>query len=103
MLYDKRWDKQLVKTVEPSPGRLALLDAADYIEAHGWCQTFRSLGKVCPVEALNRLYGEDSPIKDAAKRLFFDRHGETLMYWNDQYGRTKEQVIAALRATAFDD
>lgn len=102
MLYDKRWDQQL-KPIELPPERQALLAAAEYIEAHGWCQKFWSRrGEVCAVTALNETdsYGHTS-VGKAARRLFFDINGTTLMEYNDAVGRTKQEVISALRATAL--
>lgn len=100
MLYDKRWDKQL--EVELSPGGKALLEAADYIEARGWKQAFGDWGgPVCPITALDNLgYLGHTPAGMGARKLFFKCHGDHLLNWNDAVGRTKEQVVAGLRAAA---
>jgi hypothetical protein len=89
-----------------------LLDAADYIERHGWCQHIYQdhAGKVCAAGALLHVAIPDTyhpTVREKAslallalaklkKYLGTDWIGS----WNDMRGRTKEQVVAALRGAA---
>lgn len=82
-----------------------LLDAADYIEKHGWCQGnyCDPLGRVCALGALNIVscgipnHTEGIAI-NAAIRLMWNLR---ITQWNDHPERTKEEVIAALRKVAL--
>jgi hypothetical protein len=87
-----------------------LLGAADYIERHGWCQGTSRLpgGAVCAAWALTIAAGDDAVSQEAGRRLmcFVDSRGRNtsqwrVPYWNDQIGRTREQVVEALRSAAF--
>lgn len=79
------------------PWRKVLLDAADYIEAHGWRQNSYGLephGSTCMVGAIFRVGGTMS---GALHRI----DARCLPYasaWNDAPGRTAAEVCAALRA-----
>lgn len=80
-----------------------LWNAADYIEAHGWCQGTIKVGvRVCAMGALSESIGDRNHViaQDAVNRLTA-RVGTYVAQWNDDPGRTKEEVIAALRAAAL--
>lgn len=87
-----------------TPAKQALLDAAQYIRDHGWCQgRFYDGDRVCLLGALivstqgrqeyaaaaAALYQANGPVSS-------DAHD-----WNDAPGRTKEEVIAALEQAAL--
>jgi hypothetical protein len=99
--------------VATEPWRKVLLDAADYIDAHGWCQNdlYSADGAVCLVGAIKASSG--MPIDDSRwhdypntalslgkveKFLRTDRRGAA--GWNDTPGRTAAGVTAALRECA---
>lgn len=99
------------------PWRAVLLDAADYIEAHGWtAQTGRDRdGRVCawiaidsptrldkfpmtPEQRKRRAAGEFAEEQFAA---FVGVPGpSSIPIWNDTPGRTAAEVTAALRECA---
>ena len=87
-----------------------LLEAANYIERHGWCQ-FRLAtkeGEVCARGAIRRVLDISTDevqvlTREEAKaiwRLFEYLGQRSVSNWNDYPGRTKEQVVAALRGAA---
>lgn len=93
------------------PWRKVLLDAADYIETHGWCQDYARSGQsVCLMGAIasvsdgvfcgrgDQNIRQHSKIGDeAAEKMFAANKGSG---WNDAPGRTAAEVCAALRACA---
>lgn len=116
MLYDKKWDKE-VKVVD-EVGRV-LLEAADYIDKHWWAQWFRTLdGRVCAMGAIASVEGctgysassaGNLPNYDNAANRILMALGRPLSavapnvvgYWNDERGRTAEEVTALLRYAAY--
>lgn len=79
-----------------------LLKAADYIEKHGWCQgKWRNdAGEVCAYGAISSVERCGLVRSGAAWRLGRFLNVVSVAGWNDQPDRTKEEVIAALRAAA---
>ena len=79
-----------------------LLKAAEYIEEHGWCQHAfgEPDGRVCLEGAINRTAYNGSERDAAVRRMIGHLNGQTPAFWNDMRGRTKEEVIAALREAA---
>lgn len=89
------------------------LRAAEIIEEKGWCQHayVGMFGEVCLSEAFKRATAELNPsstfqfVSELTKvEMEFARHinsasGSTPR-WNDQPGRTKENVLAKLREVA---
>lgn len=89
------------------PWRQHLLKAADYIEKYGWCQgkMQKTTGEVCALGALiivnNHKTAVDSFTSaqhEFERRKRLKRSGITV--WNDEPGRTKEQVIKSMRRIA---
>lgn len=86
--------------------REVLLKAAEHIERYGWLQGAR--GKTgqpcCAVGAINAVGGCDRSSRDDAietlKRNIGLARPFAIQNWNDAPGRTKEDVIAALRGAA---
>jgi len=88
-----------------------LLDAADIIERRGWHRgSYESgYGAVCALGAIN-IAANGAALKfgpssnDAVVRmthyLVQTGYEDGVHSWNDQPGRTKEEVVAALRAAA---
>ncbi len=77
---------------------LILHAAADRIERDGWCQgSFEYAGRVCMVAAICDVAG-DAFLRGEGIIYLEDRIGtQNLMAWNDDPGRTQEQVVTALR------
>ncbi len=88
---------------EEGAWRKALLDAADYIECQGWSQGGGDSrgGPVCMVGAITTVCVYSKPYTRAIDELkrMLNAH---LMEWNNQPGRTKDEVISALRRCAHD-
>jgi hypothetical protein len=82
-----------------SPSQVALLKAAEYIEEHGWCQ--RSIGAkggpACVIGAVHFSGGKIAAL-NAVERVI---GRPDLIRWNDEPGRTKAEVVKALRGAAF--
>ena len=86
--------------------------AADLIERDGWTQhQYRGPnGEHCVTDALMRAAGTqpgDSGApgalvlySSASLTLAVEVHEGRLPIWNDEFGRTKAEVVAALRAAA---
>lgn len=85
-----------------SPAAATLLKAADYIEEHAWCQgTIEdSAGRVCLVGALTKVGGWESyaTVTDDLSHVLGNTN---IVRWNNTPGRTKAEVVAALRGAAF--
>lgn len=75
-----------------------LLEAAEYIRQHGWCQHdyMASDGRVCLYGALRDL-PENSPALAEIMRAV-DRKPE---WWNDAPGRTEQEVIDLLERVGW--
>ncbi len=91
-----------MKTVDKTG--LQLLQAAEYIREHGWCQEKMETmtGSVCVLGALGLV----APYKyeDALARMRKYIKAEFgVARWNDQVGRTQEEVITALQSAAFSE
>jgi hypothetical protein len=87
------------------PATKLLLDAAAYIERHGWCQfnTKKRDGRVCLVGAMWEVdHGRASDeYKTATTKLRNRLNTNFIMHWNDVDGRTKDEVLTALRRAAM--
>lgn len=81
-----------------------LLDAADRIEKEGWGQRGEVMygqPRLCPVTAINPYGAQFVTERDAAVKLLRHHLGvSSIVTWNDGYGRTKAEVLAAMRAAA---
>lgn len=107
MLYDPSKDLDEDQKV--------LLKARDYIQEHGWCQhQFENAkGEVCLAGAIRKVLGLDTGTMSVFIPLYVDVHSQEHYYfkflrklelktgrsignWNDQMGRTKEDVIGVL-------
>lgn len=96
MLYDKRW--------ELDQAGHYLLAIADYIEEHGWCQGVgRNVeGRVCLSYALHSVSPNWHENNEMYRRLHLATGAEdTLFRWNDEPGRTREEVVSACRRAAW--
>jgi hypothetical protein len=81
----------------------ALLAAADYIDKNGWIQEYlgSDVGPVCALGGIYYAnYGRTGIYCDAAGRVM-ESVGGRLDSWNDQPGRTKDEVVSKLRAVAL--
>lgn len=104
MLQNPNWDKVEIKI---EPYQQALLDAATYLETHGWCQNRAYDGdKSCMAGAVYRvIHGKDFvgvelPLYRQARFAIVDSINDLVVSWNDKPGRTVEEVTAALREAA---
>ena len=97
--------------VELEPWRRVLLDAAQYIREHGWCQNTVSTkdGRVCAVGAIGAAYEAAFHDKGCGIAItameHLDRHLSisgpwSIPKWNDAPGRTAEDVVAAMEEAA---
>lgn len=84
-----------------------LLRAADVLETDGWCQLtgVDSKGRRCIVSALGLASGEGAgsgQLWAQANLAVLRQLGNDLLLsaWNDERGRTADEVTALLRATA---
>ena len=105
MLYDKRWDEQLV-TVRVAPWRAMLLDAADYIEKHGWTtgQLRRADGSVCALGAIRavarrKAYRGTSIQEQAVGEMNLYLGCPSIGLWNDM-APGEDEVCDGLRRCA---
>lgn len=103
-------DETKVPEVRPlERWRQCLLDGADLIEKHGWRQFdlgdptrgFCILGAMLEA-AKHGGHTDAALVCDAANRLAAQTGQRmwTVAQWNNAPGRTKEQVISAMRAAA---
>lgn len=106
MLYDKKWDKPLVVA---DPASDLLRKAADKIERCGWCQGTAQTyyGSFCALGALEHAQHAAglhiSVYFEAVSRLIDLlrlTQPASIATWNDTKGRTKEQVVSAMRDAA---
>lgn len=84
-----------------------LNDATDLIEREGWYPGDDSAGTdpACAGNAILRVSMEDAAAQLGAWRALWEHIGGTdlpdIWEWNDEPGRTKERVVATMRATAL--
>lgn len=91
----------LAKTELDEAGQ-QLLQIADYIEIHGWCQEcYRINDTVCILGATKELFPNDDPDEVKAILKLHEHLGTDVAEWNDNEKRTKEQVINKLREVAY--
>jgi hypothetical protein len=97
MLQDPKWDEARAQPQLNDMGQ-CLLQAADYIEKHGWCQgsAVKPDGRVCIVGALDRIGANTEYI---CYKLH-ERIGNVPI-WNDKSYRTKDEVTGLLRKMAY--
>lgn len=89
----------------PAPQKL-LFDAADLIEERGWCQHTRQdeSGAMCILGAISVAHDGDAHSQwstGPAGSLMASYLGTSPAPWNNEFGRTKEEVVAAMRAAAL--
>lgn len=95
-----------------------MLDAANLLEQHGWCQctTGNEYGEHCAVGAIESvlegidIYKFFSPAVQRLGAYIIEKENlpfsssifavPEVTHWNDQSERTKEEVISALRNAA---
>jgi len=84
--------------------REVLLAAADYIEAHGWTAWeagARMEGCKCVHCAMREATGgAHLYARMDALELFCERFGKKLRLWESAPGRTRDEVVRALREAA---
>lgn len=83
-----------------SPAEI-LEGAADLIERDGWCQghAMNDAGEMCLMQAL--VFTASGMCEfHKLRRILGHAIDEPIVEWNDRPGRTKEEVITALREAA---
>jgi len=119
MLNDPNWDKKV--EVELDEVSKHILNAADYIKKHGWCQSVLDTpdGRVCLMGALYASHPDvykagksvlnmvlSNPnnaftaINSAFKRITYYLKDDPT-YWNDRIAKSKEEVINLLETIAY--
>jgi hypothetical protein len=98
------YDPQCKPEVTLEPWQQVLLDAASLIEQKGWCQGSAMMDDAsCAAWAITQAarnlsqydYGLAEHVGNRLARIVGAR---SIPFWNDAPGRTKEEVIAAMRA-----
>ncbi len=75
--------------------------AADYIEKHGWWRGPAGFGPQGQACALNALFNARSELTIMQALYCLRKHvGGRVPTWNDAPGRTKQEVLDALRGAA---
>jgi hypothetical protein len=102
MLWDPKWQERVTPEVKPlAVWQLKYLAAANDIERHGWVQGrlgAEAGGPRCLIGALLAVDVTDDEALPLVRYLGWRwRLIGTLVIWNDDPMRTKEQVIFALR------
>ena len=95
MLYNKDWDQKL----NYKRANKVLLDAADYIHNHGWCQgNLRDeQGHVCVMGAITAVTMRSHDDGTLAADLFRKFCGTSSVgYWNDKICQNEQQAIDSL-------
>jgi hypothetical protein len=91
------YDPTCKPAVELAPWRKGLLRAVDYIDRHGWCQHVGTInGRVCTLMAMFMV-----GCTNAAYGAMAQFVGGPIDEWNNAPGRTKQEVVAALRRAAW--
>lgn len=103
MLFDPKWEAPIETILEP--WRQKLLDAAERIRECGLCQGGYTDGqRFCALGAIYGGYPDgDDAAKQAENALYQFRSPETsdgVVHWNDQPGRTAEEVASFLERVA---
>jgi hypothetical protein len=105
MFVDEKQFAPAVEQKPPAPWRKILLDAADLIEKEGWVQReYGRIGRGFCIEGAIKHIAYPSMQFDAMSEAVWamEHHVRTanIPTWNDRLGRTKAEVLAALRAAA---
>src|SRR5260221_13082211 len=116
MLYSEKWDQKPL-----SENGQILMDSANYLDEHGWCQKHASEpnGSVCFYGAIAAVVGAVSFVdgnlfridkgnpnykRFAAIQYLVDTSRTFISgaaKWNDYAAKSKEEVVAKLRELAY--
>ena len=103
----ERSDRELEREGLDETAKL-LLKAAAVIDEIGWCQNgYTKHGGYCIYGALDHAAGFDvgegatNQVVSQAAWRFIDAVKSSVAGWNDTPGRTKDEVVAKLRAVAL--
>jgi hypothetical protein len=118
-MFDGKNYKPETETPVLSEVGQVLWDAADEIERRGWCQNdlVTAEGRICLQGAMyavigGAFHGVGSSLRVVCsltqQKLFYNANTALMNYlgiaspwmWNDRKGRTKEEVVTALRSAA---
>lgn len=75
------------------------MKAWQLLEKYGWCQDSfcNALMERCALGAIFNVYKHTEPIEAARQRLMKVANTDNIACWNDSKGRTKRQVINAMK------
>lgn len=92
--------EQFTKAFALPSSRQYLMDTANYIREHGWCQNAVETtdGRVCVWGAIQKV---GKPKEDTIMLLYSFLGVDSIGLWNDLPGRTAEEVISAIEAAAL--
>lgn len=107
MLLDPKWNEPKIVVDPLVKARTVLILAADYMDQHGLCQgAYMAMGMVCAFGAMQMVAPSSWTACnfDAPAKLLRDHLGladnKAIVAWNDAPGRTKDEVVVALREAA---
>lgn len=88
-----------------TPVAKLLLDTADYLEGHGWCQGAAqdSKGRMCVLGAMSSVFVGPAyeNYSEGVARVLKQTGAFEIAGWNDAPGRTQDEVVSMLRAAAI--
>ncbi len=112
MFLEIKKDGEVPQVASTECWRQILLDSADLLETRGWVQgrLGGGFGGRCVVGAMHKVAGElvgpngrvdwFQPLVEAELNLTSQINCPSITRWNDMPGRTKGQILDALRTTA---
>jgi hypothetical protein len=112
MFVEEKRQGEITTKYDEETWRQVLSAAADFLETRlgGWCQgcLMDCMGQVCMLGAITMapqtwripMGLRDSQVRSQAQQKMSKFLGMLAHRWNDEPGRTKEEVITALRACA---
>lgn len=98
-------EKKFGEVTEPKVDKVGqvLLDAADYIEKHGWVRgSFHNSEGVCIWGAILMVRKPNSIVTDACLQRMYKTTGQGIIGYNDFTAKNKQEVIAMLRKAAVN-
>ncbi len=94
-----------VPPIRLEPWRQLLIEASDLLERRGWCQQhlIDVRGRMCTMGAMtaawNPVHDWNMDVVAVAQSKLHELVGP-VVEWNDEYGRTQDQVVETLRYVA---
>ncbi len=101
MLYaKKRWEPKVTK--RKRTWQQVLLQAADYIQEHGWVRNrqWGREGQVCMVGAITQVTINSPGLRQEVVTQLTRYFERSIVHMNDEVARSKRDVIRWMRAAA---